>query len=77
MSQRERFCHLVGWMLFIICALLFIGSAVLSGDTLYLVGSIVFFVACGVFLIPLLSGSSKRDTSTPKDIAEETDRKST
>ncbi len=77
MSRRERFCHLLGWVLFIICALLFIGSALLSGDTLYLAGSIIFFVACGIFLIPLLSSSSKRDPSTPRDVVEETDRRST
>ncbi len=76
MNRRERFCHLVGWILFIVCALLFISSAVLSGDMLYLAGSIIFFVACGVFLIPLLSGSSKRDTSTPRDVVQETDRSS-
>ncbi len=67
MIRRERSCHLVGWILFIICALLFIGSAVLSGDMLYLAGSIVFFVACGVFLIPLLSRDSKRDASARRD----------
>ena len=63
MSQRERTCHLIGWLLFLICATFFIVSAVLNGDHLYLAGSIIFFIACVAFLIPLLS--PKRHEEAP------------
>jgi hypothetical protein len=42
----------LGWFLFLVCSIFFIASAVLSGDTLYLIGSIVFLFACLVFIIP-------------------------
>jgi hypothetical protein len=46
MPQREETYHLVGWTLFIICAVLFIVSSILSGDAFYLAGSVVFLIAC-------------------------------
>ena len=46
--------QLWGWVLFIVCALIFIASSILMRDNLMLVGSIFFLVACVVFLIPLL-----------------------
>ena len=55
MSRHERNYHLVGWTLFLICAVFFIVSAALSGDMLYLAGSVIFFVACIAFIIPLMS----------------------
>ncbi len=67
MSQRERRFSLVGWILFIICALFFIGSAILNGDLLYLAGSIIFLVACVAFLIPLLPGNAKRLAAPPDE----------
>jgi hypothetical protein len=55
MGKHERTYHLVGWVLFLVCAAFFIASAVRSGDLLYLIGSIIFFVACISFVIPLVS----------------------
>jgi len=55
MHTRERNYHLAGWILFLVCALCFIASAALSGDPLYFAGSVIFFVACIVFVIPLVS----------------------
>ena len=55
MSRRERNYHLVGWILFLVCAVFFIASAAISGDVLYLAGSIIFFLACIAFVIPLVS----------------------
>ncbi len=48
--------HLWGWLLFLVCAGLFIASGIVSGDILYLIGSIIFLVACLVFIIPLVIG---------------------
>lgn len=50
---REMKYHLVGWGLFILCAFFFIAASARNGDTLTFVGSIVFFVACLAFVIPL------------------------
>ena len=51
-EERGRIFSLLGWFLFLLCSIFFIASAVLSGDTLYLIGSIVFLFACLVFIIP-------------------------
>ena len=53
-GERERRFSLWGWLLFLVCSIFFITSAVLSGDTLYLIGSVVFLFACLVFIIPLV-----------------------
>ena len=54
MPERERRFQLLGWGLFIFCALLYTASSLESGNTLGLLGSLVFLIACVVFLIPLL-----------------------
>ena len=46
--------QLWGWILFVICAGLFIASSIKNQDMLTLVGSIVFLLACVVFIIPLV-----------------------
>ena len=53
MSRESKF-NLWGWLLFIVCAIFFIASATINGDTLYLIGSIVFLFACLIFIIPLV-----------------------
>jgi hypothetical protein len=55
-GERERRFHLWGWILFVVCAGFFIASAVDSGSTLGIIGSVVFLVACGVFIAPLVMG---------------------
>ena len=44
-----------GWVLFIICAIFFIASSLKNHDTLTFIGSVIFLIACIVFLIPILS----------------------
>jgi hypothetical protein len=41
-----------GWVLFLICALLFIAAGLRDGDLLITVGSVLFLVACVLFLVP-------------------------
>ena len=53
-QRRERKFHLWGWLLFLVCAGLFIASSREADNLLGLVGSIIFLVACVIFLIPLL-----------------------
>jgi len=60
MSEFERKCGLWGWLLFVICAGFFIASAWRSHDLLYLAGSVVFLIACLVFLVPYARKSQDR-----------------
>ena len=53
-SKRNQKFQLWGWILFIICAGFFMASGIVNGDTFSLIGSIVFLIACVVFIIPLI-----------------------
>ncbi len=52
-DQESKF-YLFGWILFLVCAVLFIASSIKNHDIIALAASIVFFIACVVFIIPLL-----------------------
>jgi hypothetical protein len=41
-----------GWILFLVCALLFIAAGLRDGDALITVGSVLFLIACLFFLVP-------------------------
>ncbi len=47
MSRAHRF----GWLLFLVSALLFGVAGIRSGDWMVFLGSVVFGVACVVFLV--------------------------
>ena len=49
--------QLAGWLLFIVCALFFIASSVHNRDILTFIGSVIFLVACIVFIVPVLRAS--------------------
>jgi len=49
----ERF-DFWGWILFLVCALLFIAAGLRDGDLLVTAASLVFLVACVLFLLPHL-----------------------
>ena len=53
-GKKELKYQLWGWILFIVCAFIFIVSSIRTGDVLMLIGSLFFLVACFLFLIPLL-----------------------
>ncbi len=53
-SNREYRYQLAGWILFIFCALFFIAASFRNHDTLSLIGSVIFLVACLFFVVPLL-----------------------
>jgi len=53
--NREKTCHLWGWILFLICAGFFMASSLKNGDVLGFAGGVVFLVACVVFIIPLVA----------------------
>ncbi len=54
--NREVKFHLWGWTLFLVCAVFFIASSIASNNVLSLVGSIIFLIACVVFIVPLVIG---------------------
>lgn len=64
--DKEHKYHLVGWMLFVICALFFIASSLKHGDALTLIGSLLFLVSCIVFIIPLVDTMKKSADSNGK-----------
>jgi Ca2+/Na+ antiporter len=43
------------WSLFLLCSVFYIISSILMGDWFYLTGSVLFFIACVVFMIPLIT----------------------
>jgi len=51
--------QLIGWILFILCSFFFLASAIKNHDTLTIIGSVIFFIACIIFLIPLIFSSEK------------------
>jgi uncharacterized protein YciI len=65
-NHRERTYHLWGWILFILCAFLFIASSIRGADVLSLAASIVFLVACAIFMIPLVTAmQTSRNAQSP------------
>ena len=54
-ERRQRKFNLWGWALFTVSALFFVLAALRSGDLLGLLGGLFFFVACVVFLVPLVA----------------------
>ncbi|RDG31440.1 hypothetical protein DV872_12200 [Oceanispirochaeta sp. M1] len=46
--------QLAGWFLFLLCAVLYLISGIRSLDYISIAGSIIFFLACIIFLIPLI-----------------------
>lgn len=52
--------QLLGWVLFVVCAVFYIGSSAKNGDTLALTGSVVFLVACLVFIVALVTETKNR-----------------
>ena len=59
--NRETKFHLWGWILFLLCAGFFIASSLLSHDILSLAGSIIFLIACVIFIIPLVRKGNQRN----------------
>ncbi|MGD8946911.1 MAG: hypothetical protein PVI62_09630 [Desulfobacterales bacterium] len=61
-KRREYVYQLWGWILFVVCAIFFIISGIINGDIPAILGSVFFFVACFLFLIPLIkTNNSKRN----------------
>jgi predicted membrane channel-forming protein YqfA (hemolysin III family) len=57
--KAETRFHLLGWLLFLVCAILFIIESVMARSTVGLVASVLFLAGCIAFLIPLGVGWSR------------------
>lgn len=68
MSQptKARSLQILGWLLFIACALCYIAANIRSGDWLSLWGSLLFLLACLVFMAQLLPKPVKQHESADK-----------
>ncbi len=60
-NVQELKYHAFGWILFLICAVLFIASSIRNQDTMALIGSVLFLLACFAFLIPLVRNLRQDD----------------
>ena len=59
-GDRELKFQLWGWILFIICAVLFIASSIRNHDPLSLAASFAFLLGCVVFITLLVTKKSQR-----------------
>jgi len=59
-DRIEKRAHIIGWGLFIICALFFLVSSIVNKDAFAFVGSLTFLLACFVFLFPLLCTNNQK-----------------
>ena len=53
--------QIVGWILFVICAIFFIASSLKNHDILTFIGSVIFLIACIVFFIPLVRARKRAE----------------
>ncbi|HUU64867.1 MAG TPA: hypothetical protein VMW37_02025 [Dehalococcoidales bacterium] len=53
-NKAEKRFHLLGWLLFLVCAVFFIMQSLTDNNIFGLIGSVVFLTGCVAFLIPLV-----------------------
>jgi hypothetical protein len=53
-KNKELKTQLWGWVLFLICGVLFIISGVRARDVVTIAASVIFLLGCVVFVIPLI-----------------------
>lgn len=53
-----------GWVLFVVCALFFMAAGWKNRDLLTFLGSVIFLVACLVFLVPLIRSATRTGNTT-------------
>jgi len=73
LSRDERY-QLAGWLLFIACALLYGVSAFVPSKWISAAGSLVFLLACFVFLVPLLCKRDPTERLSDDEVAKPRDR---
>ena len=74
-QDKEALFHIVGWVLFVVCAFLFLYIAIRDGDLVLALASFVFLAGCIAFLIPLLKKDRKDKSTSPGSRPGESGRK--
>jgi len=70
-KKQENKQQLIGWILFVLCAIFFIASSLKNRDTLTFIGSVLFLISCIVFIIPLASKmKNSEDGKTKSNVAD-------
>lgn len=64
-QDKEAPFHLAGWVLFLVCAFLFLYVAARDSDLILALASLVFLSGCVAFLIPLLFRRTLSENVTP------------
>ena len=67
-KRKDRYA-LAGWLLFILCAVFYLASSLKNHDPLAVIGSVLFLIACLVFMVPLVRSDRKaiRKTEGPNE----------
>ena len=65
---NEKRYHLIGWSLFVTGVLFFIASRWIGQNTLKLVGTFIFSLACASFLTPMLWPDKNTDHESIDDL---------
>ena len=73
-EDRDTPFHLVGWVLFLVCAFLFLYVAIRDSDFVLGLASLLFLAGCVAFLVPLLRKDRKGGSLPPKGGPPESDR---
>ena len=53
LKRKDRYA-LAGWLLFVLCAVFYLASSLKNHDPLAIIGSVLFLVACLVFMVPIV-----------------------
>jgi len=51
--EQTKKSHQIGWGLFIFCSLFFLMAGIRAKDLYTVIGSLLFFIACFFFLVPM------------------------
>lgn len=62
-KNKDLMIQLWGWVLFVVCGVLFTISGVRAQDIVTIAASIIFLLACVVFIIPLVKAITQDDQS--------------
>ena len=60
LKRKDRYA-LAGWLLFILCAVFYLASGLKNHDPLAIIGSVLFLIACLVFIIPLFRPDKEKN----------------
>jgi hypothetical protein len=73
-QDKDVLFHLVGWILFLACAFLFLYVAMRDGDLVLALASLLFLAGCVAFLVPLLRKDRKGGSLLPGGGPPESDK---